>query len=109
VQHHFKTSEKDFERCDWHVPETVWVSWGRISPEFGRTQYRRGAVVLTLKSTSKPLGFSSTSVHSADDLASIDSTTRSFSVRSRGRGSLTWEGQNLWRRDLNDLVGSLWL
>ena len=48
------------------------MSCGWISPELGRTQYRRGAVVLTLKSTSKSLVFSSTSEHSEDFFGSSE-------------------------------------
>lgn len=39
------------------LPETVTVAPGSMTPLFGRTQYRRGAVVFTLKHTFLSEGF----------------------------------------------------
>ena len=41
------------------LPATLTDSFGLIRPQFGRTQYRFGAVVLTLKQTSSEDGFDS--------------------------------------------------
>lgn len=41
----------------WTLPETVTIEPGSIIPLLGRTQYRRGAVVFTLKHTFLSDGF----------------------------------------------------
>lgn len=51
----FLPSELRSERM--HSPEMVTVAPGSITPLFGRTQYRRGAVVITLKHTLLSEGF----------------------------------------------------
>jgi hypothetical protein len=45
-------------------PETTWLDPALISPEFGRTQYWRGAVVLTLNATTEEVGLVMLSEHS---------------------------------------------
>ena len=63
-------SSAGYRSIAWANTSTLTVWCGGIRAAFGRTQYRRGAVVFTLKHTSLSCGFVTSSV-SADCILSL--------------------------------------